>query len=158
PNLPLNAGLDHGLYYLHGYFNSDESSASVRTLVFGERSFEEAYGDSLLPGFLLSVLVYSNILFIAFNPLESHIALLLARSARIRRRIAANTPDVGSTPARFILRPNRTGLGPEEQAKEDDTLRQLRTLEITPILYDRKGEDYRGLEMLLYGWVEEGDQ
>jgi len=87
PDLPLTSGLLNGIYYLHGYFNSGDSTASVRNLVFGERSFRQAYTGSLLPGFLLNVFTYESVLFVGVDPTERHLARLLEHSVVVRRSV-----------------------------------------------------------------------
>jgi len=158
PDLPLHCGLDSGIYYLHGYFDSGDMTANIHRLVFGERSFREAYEESLLPGFLLNVFVYENILFIAFDPTEEHVSRLLLQSMSIRRAIDSLPRLPTDMPKkRFALWPAPVGKTPEERETEYAGISRIRSLEVTPVFYDRGGSDYRGLEELLYSWIQEGE-
>ncbi len=157
PDLPLHYGLKDGIYYLHGYFDSENMHATVRALVFGEQSFREAYDSSLLPGFLLNVFTYETVLFVGVDPTEQYLSKLLQQSIGIRKRIASDHITTSVPPKRFILWPTPIGTSPEQHAQENAAISAIRSLEITPILYDRKKSDYRGLEELLFSWIREGD-
>jgi hypothetical protein len=157
PDLPLHYGLKDGIYYLHGYFDSEDRNATVRALVFGERSFREAYEGSLLPGFLLNVFTYETVLFVGVDPTEQRLFTLLQQSISIRKQIASDSTAISVPPKRFILWPTPVGASPEQRAQEDATISAIRSLETTLVLYDRKKSDYRGLEELLFSWIEEGD-
>ena len=39
----------------------------------------------------------------------------------------------------------------------EDAVNQMRSLQITPVIYDRTAEDYRGLEKLLASWVDHAE-
>jgi len=157
PDLPLSPGLQSRMYYLHGYFNSGDPTASVRKLVFGERSFREAYEHSLLPGFLLNVFTYESILFIGVNLTEPHLAALLTRSIALRRAVAMLGGSDDIAPKRFVLLPAPISAVPEERAREDSIVGSIRPLEVTPVLYDRRAPDFRGLEEILHAWVREAE-
>ena len=154
PGLRLSGGIRKAIFYLHGIFDSDDPNAGVRRLVFGTESFREAYSDSLLPGFLLDVLTFRNVLFIGFNPREEHFAELLRRSSRVRRRLA--DPASGVLPKRYVLWEAPALSSRLDQARHDAVMAEFQALEVTPCLFDPMGSDRRGLERLLYGWVEEG--
>ena len=158
PDLPLYNGQSSHVYYLHGRFMSEDLNASVRQLVFGQRSFDEAYGRSLLPGLLLHAFVYGNVLFIGFDPTEICVASLLRHSIGIRGAIEASQPGMRhSLGRRYALWPEPEGLEPAEQAIQDERIRQICSLEVTPVLYNREANDYSGLERGLANWVEKRD-
>ena len=162
PDLPLTGSLQGRIYYLHGYFNSDDENASLGALVFGARSFQQAYDSrtsaSLLPGFLLNTLVYENVVFICFNPLEPHIRRILEASMRVRRDLAAATRHrAGDVPKRFVLWPAVAGLDGEEREREETRITWIRSLDVVPVFYEPEAPDHRGLERLLDSWVDEGD-
>jgi hypothetical protein len=50
PDLPLTDGVASRLFYIHGYFSSEDADATIRNVVLGRRSFDQAYRNSLLPG------------------------------------------------------------------------------------------------------------
>ena len=157
PNLPLHDSLDGGIYFLHGYFDSDSLSANIKDLVFGQGSFDRAYNESLVPGFLLNVLTYRNIVFIGFNPTEPHMANVLKMSAAIRRSIVASGGDPKNAPKRFILWPAPQGMTRDELVRDETIISTIQDLEVTPVLYVPREIDHRGLDALLHGWVQEGD-
>jgi len=157
PNLPLHDALDGGIYFLHGYLDAEDPKASVKDLVFGEESFAHAYGQSLLPGFLLNIFTYRSILFIGFNPTEQHMANLLTMSTVVRRSIVASGGIPTNMPKRFILWPMPQGKMPDERVREETVISTIRSLEVTPVLYDPRQPDHRGLDALLHSWVQEGD-
>jgi hypothetical protein len=142
------------LFYLHGYFDSDDNECFAKDMVFGKKSFEEAYGpNSLLPGFLLNLLTYENVLFVGFNPCEEYIKDLIERSNRIRKKIGS---QIG-----IILRNKRYIMLAE--CKSNDELKieewrlkieEFKTLELIPYIYDPIDEkDHRGLEPVFRNWV-----
>lgn len=158
PHLPLNRGIDGHIYYIHGFFDSEDASSSIVKLVLGQNSFDEAYGDSLLPGFLLHLFVYENIVFIGFNPLEEHVKELLRRSIHLRLRVAKSLGVAPpASPKRYILWPTTATASPAEAARERALISELTALEITPVFYDKTASDYRGIEQMLFSWVAEGD-
>lgn len=154
PDIPLNQGTKGHIYYLHGYFASESPDASIRNLILGKQSFEDAYvNSSFLPGFLLNIFVYENVLFIGFNPTEHHVSTLLKQSIVFRRQIDASGP----TPKRFILLPVPSGSTPEEKAKEAAFISDVQSLDITPVYYDNSAGDHRGIEELLSSWISESN-
>ncbi|MCX5885233.1 MAG: SIR2 family protein [Proteobacteria bacterium] len=156
PDLPLHKGLSKAIYYLHGYYDSDDSMCDPKRLVFGTKTFEQAYGyESLLPGFLLNLFTYEHILFLGFNPSEKNISDLLKKANSIRKSFI----DVRNLkkPKRYIFFPLFNVSDKEKQAKWDAEIEQLTSLEIIPILYEAEGEDYIGLEKILYNWVQHGE-
>lgn len=157
PDLPLKDGLQGGLYYLHGYFDSERKEASIRSLVFGEKSFHEAYNRSLLPGFLLNTFTYENILFLGIDPTEKNISDLLRKSIRIRKDVQMSSESRSDEPGRFILWPSPKGPSGNERKLEENKLSLIQSLDIEPLVYQKKADDYRGLEEILFGWVQEGD-
>ncbi|MBZ5562425.1 MAG: SIR2 family protein [Acidobacteriia bacterium] len=159
PDLPLSStGISKALYYLHGYFDPEDNNFDVERLVFGARSFEEAYQRSLLPGFLLNTFTYENVLFVAFNPKEENIAALLRGSVEQRRRISSRgRQEAARRVRRFILWDVKEYSSSEERALAEAAIDGFRSLEVTPVLYDKKGDDFRGLEEVLLQWIEEGD-
>ena len=156
PNLPLNEGLAQCIYYLHGFFDSESDTSSVRDIVLGEESFVRAYGGaSLLPGLLMNVFTFENVLFIGFGPTEPHVSQILNQAIETRRAIAANG---GAMPRRCLLRaqaplaadvPQLAGYA-EETAK-------INALEIAICTYEPLDKDSRGLEKVISGWVDEGE-
>lgn len=84
PHFPTYQGITGGIYYLHGIFDSSDSSSSITELVLGEKSFTKAYSNSLLLGLLVNVLIYHNVFFIGFNPLEDHFVAVLKSANKIR--------------------------------------------------------------------------
>ena len=156
PDLPLGEGLNRGLYYLHGYYDSDSKNSCIRRLVFGEESFERAYHGSLLEGFLLQVLTYESILFVGFDPTEERFATILGKAARIRRHIMDDRGPVGP-PRRFALWALPYAQNDVERAEQASNISHLRSLDLEVVLYDREGETWRGLDRLVDRWVEEGD-
>jgi hypothetical protein len=158
PTLPLGQGVKGRIYYIHGYFDSEDQTSSVSHLVLGRQSINEAYSDSLLPGFLLNLFVYENVLFIGFNPLEEHIKELLRRSVYLRLQVAKSLGIAPtSLPKRFILYPAPVTSPPAEAARERAVLNEFTALEITPVFFDKAASDYSGIEQVLSNWVEEGD-
>jgi hypothetical protein len=152
PDIPLNSGTKGRIYYLHGYFSSEDPNASIRKLVLGHQSFQDAYiNSSFLPGFLLNVFVYENILFIGFNPTEANVSALLKQSIVIRREISPSGP----TTKRFILLPAPSGRTMQDKAREAAFISEVQALDITPIYYDNSAADYSGIEELLYSWINE---
>lgn len=156
PDLPLSCGIDERIYYIHGFFDSEDPLASIADLVLGKKSFEEAYSElSLLPGFLLNTFVYENILFVGINPTEPHISKLLRHSIKLRQQIFINGRR---SPKRYILVPQNTDesdFGKIAQASNE--VETLRSLEIEPVYYDGTKKDYSGIEILLEGWAKELD-
>lgn len=152
PNIPINQSSNRCLYYLHGRFCSDDENPSIRNLVFGKKSFDVAYNESLLPGFLLNIFVYENILFVGFNPTESSIEKLLYKSIGIRSAIKASFPGMDKhLGQRYALWPT---LNTETlDVQQEHTFSELRSLEVIPIPYEQKGVDCRGLESLLFSWI-----
>lgn len=157
PDLPIHNGLKDGLYYIHGFFDSINRDANIRSLVFGEQSFREAYEKSLLPGFLLNVFTYETILFIGINPTEKYLSRLLRASIDIRKKISTNFRQANTLPKRYILWPVSGEASLEESEIEKRTISETLSLDVTPIIYDKKMSDYRGLEEFLFNWTQEGD-
>ena len=157
PDLPLKDGLQGGIYYIHGYFDSEREDATIRSLVFGKESFHKAYMRSLLPGFLLNTFTYETILFVGVDPTEENIYKIIRQSISIRSDVRTIQESQSEMPKRFILLPEQSGLSGKTLALEDSRISSLRSLEIEPLFYCKKADDYRGLEELLYRWVEEGD-
>jgi len=156
PDLSLNGGIDGNIYYIHGFFNSDDPDAKITDLVFGEDSFCTAYNSSLLPGFLLNLFVYETVLFVGFNPTEDYIADILYRSVGLRKHIAARirAPEQ-SLPRRFILQGVLPTTTDRDRGNLQRSLAQLDTLQIEPVYYDAR-DGHVGLERLLFNWVEQG--
>lgn len=151
PDLPLKSGLQGGIYYLHGYFDSDNPASSIKDLILGKKSFDVAYDNSsLLPGFLLNCFVYENTIFMGFRPTEPHISDLLVKSIAIRRQITG-----GATSRRFLLIPAPSGKAREERETEDAYIEKVKALEIEPVYFDNSVGDYSGIEELLNSWVQE---
>jgi hypothetical protein len=156
PALALHLGLEGGIFYVHGCFDADDIYAEADQLVFGRKSFTEAYGEaSLLPGFLLNVFTFRNVLFIGFTPTEPHIANILDQSVRLRRNLRHLYKD--GLPRRFTLLAEPNNPTEEARAEHDENMERLRALEIEAIPYPPRGKDYRGLEELLASWVAEGN-
>jgi hypothetical protein len=156
PDLPLVNSVKAKLYHLHGFFDSDDRNASIRSLVFGKRSFETAYRKSLLPGFLLNVFVYEKVLFVCFNPMDECISKLLDQSNLLRHEVVSSARSkVRQLPERFALWSKGKSASTEDVS--EDAVNQMRSLQITPVIYDRTAEDYRGLEKLLSSWVAQAD-
>lgn len=157
PDLPIDDGLK-GVYYVHGYFDSRDPADSIRSLVFGERSFEEAYSTSLLPGFLLHVLTYRRVVFIGFNPLEDNFAKLLAHSNRIRRQVAdaRGVARLDFEHIALVEAPTPATVDPVQRARDLERIDRLAGLQVGTVTYEH-GFEHRGLEELLYAWVEQGD-
>jgi hypothetical protein len=157
PDLPLSGiGLSGGLFYLHGYFDPDSSDPPIDGLIFGRTSFEDAYRESLLPGFLLNVFTYENVLFVGFDPTENNIARILLASRQLRTQIARSlhtTPTV----RHFILFPVSDGMTGAELARHAKSVEDLLALGIIPVQYAKKGDDFRGLEEVLAGWIDLGE-
>lgn len=159
PDLPIVGGISQGLYYLHGYLDYINAEPNIRQLVFGKKSFQNAYADSLLPGFLLNVFVYENVLFIGFNPTETNIANLLSKSMDIRRMLAARFgKPISALPKRYVLWPAPNGKTEEDRVREEMEISRLGSLEVIPILFDRVDDDYKGIEIILKSWIAEGPQ
>lgn len=158
PDLRLDGGVKGGLYYVHGYFDSRDRANNVRALVFGERSFNEAYTTSLLPGFLLNVLTYRRVVFMGFNPLEDNFAKLITQSNQIRRQVA-DARGVARVDFEHIAlwqAPTPVAVDPAKRARDLDRIDRLAGLQIGTVLYE-PGIEHEGLEELLYTWVEQGD-
>lgn len=156
PTLP---GLREGMFYLHGQFNSESPNSSISKLVFGEKSFKEAYDNSLLTGLLMNLLVYERIAFISFNPLEEHFVKLIKKSNHIYKYLMNEKGQSAPGPRHFCLwpAPNRQYMTDEEIAENRIRLREIESLEIAPVIYPMEGKDHRGLERLLHNWREQGD-
>ena len=45
----------------------------------------------------------------------------------------------------------------EELNRDDIKISEIKSLAIKPVLYTKRANDYRGLEELLFSWVEKGD-
>ena len=145
------SGVGVDLLYLHGLFHPKSGRDSVRSLVFGRRAFAEAYGEaSLLPGLLLDLFTYENVVFIGFDPMEENMARLLRRSIETRRAVARGGRPI---PRRFLLHASDPRADREALEREADYLAKLRSHEITPCIYDREDTDWRGLDRLLGSWV-----
>lgn len=157
PDLPLKDGLQGGIYYVHGYFDSEDKDATIRSLVFGKESFGRAYSRSLLPGFLLHVFTYETVLFVGMDPTEENISELIYKSIGIRNDVRASQQSQVETPMRFVLWPDPSDLAGEERNIEENKISEIKSLDIELHPYKRKADDYRGLEKLLYSWVQEGD-
>lgn len=152
PDLPLTGGAAGSIYYLHGYFDSTDGTATIQNLILGKQSFEEAYErSSFLSGFLLNLFVYENILFVAFNPTEHYVSALLKQGIELRKRIKG-----GNTKKRFLLLPTLTS-DPVERAKQEAHINEVKSLDISPVYYDGSLENHLGLEELLATWLNESD-
>jgi hypothetical protein len=152
PDLPLTGGAAGNIYYLHGYFDSTGVTATIRNLILGKQSFEDAYERSpLLSGFLLNLFVYENILFVAFNPTERYVSALLKQSIELRKRIAG-----GNTKKRFLLLPTLSS-DPVEKARQVAFINEVKSLDILPVYYDGSLDNHVGLEELLLTWLNESD-
>ncbi|MCA1575763.1 MAG: SIR2 family protein [Acidobacteria bacterium] len=145
PDLPLSSGLSNGIFYIHGYFGADDVNANICRLVLGRRSFEQAYRDSLLPGFLLNLFVYEDIIFVGFNPTEHYVSQLLEQAMRMRA-------EVGSNKRRYILVRAPSGTA-SDRAWDENWVEQIKSLGIEPVYYDSSLPDYNGLEELLNTWL-----
>lgn len=157
PDLPLHEGLSRAIYYIHGCCDSENPRYRPGTLVFGAKAFSQAYSpESLLPGFLLNLFTYEQVLFLGFDPSEKHIADLLTRANVIREHISADAPST-SSPIRFLLWPSLMESDKQARGKWDAKIEEFRALEVTPVMYDPENKDHRGLERTLYEWVGEGD-
>lgn len=157
PNLPLSGnGVSNAIYYLHGNFSGDDPDFSIENLVFGKKSFDDAYRHSLLPGFLLNVLTYENMLFVGFDPIQGNIARILTASLKLRRGIA-KVGGSSDTPRRFILSAVAERMTGEERAADAGRDDDLRGLDVTPIRYQQGGRDFKGLEEVLMDWINRGD-
>lgn len=153
PDLPLHLGSTGRIYYLHGHFVSEDPGASICKLIFGEQSFVDAYESSpLLPGFLLNLFVYENIVFIGFNPTEKYVSELLRESIAVRLAIQAASVT-GNTTKRFLLTPMPRGKTAAQRAREAAYITSVRALDITPVFYDNSTGDHVGIEELLSKWI-----
>ena len=155
PDIPMTKGLSKNVYYIHGYYDSTRNDFNHENLVFGERSFLCAYGtESLLPGFLLNLFVYENVLFIGFDPSEENISRILEKSEKVKVRLKEND---FKKPKRFLLWPAFTQATEQPKGEYEARIKNFQSLGIDPIIYDYKGEDYRGIEEILYSWVEQSE-
>lgn len=155
PDLPLHLGSSGSIYYLHGKFSSEDPRASISKLIFGQQSFVEAYENSpLLPGFLLNLFIYENIVFIGFNPTEKYVSELLRKSIAVRLAIQAASVT-GNTTKRFLLTPMPRGKSAAQRAREAAYITNVRALDITPVFYDNSTGDHVGIEELLSKWIAE---
>lgn len=153
PDLPLREGLRNGIYYVHGYFDSERRDACVRKLVFGKRSFDQAYyGDSLLQGFLLQVFSYENVLFVGIDPLEPHLSEILQKSMAIQRTFQSQ-----SRPLRFITLAREGGADGEDLVRQDVRVEKMRALGIETIQFGRSDGGWSGVDRMLEEWVREGE-
>jgi len=160
PDLPLNKGLSKAIYYIHGCYDSEDHRSNPQPLVFGAKEFEQAYSsESLLPGLLLNCFTYEHIVFLGFDPSERHVADLLNKANAVQTSIIGGENVVPNTVRRrrFLFWPSFDGCDEEKQAEWDAQIEGFRALDITPIIYDPEEADHRGLERILYGWVERGD-
>ncbi|MEX2109270.1 MAG: SIR2 family protein [Gemmatimonadaceae bacterium] len=154
PQITLTGGLAKRIFYLHGQFD-EQRDTRTSDLVFGKRSFEAAYSPgSILPGFLLDVFTFLNVVFVGFTPTETYISEILRRSNQIHRQIEATGRKI--TVKRYSLEPDWKDTSPEWKAHQVK-LRALSDLSIEPCLYDPVAADRRGLDRLLYGWLQLGD-
>jgi len=155
PDLPLHLGTTGRIYYLHGRFPSEDPGASITKLIFGENSFVDAYDTSaLLPGFLLNLFIYENIIFIGFDPTEKYVSEILRKSIEIRLEIQPAS-ITGNTTKRFLMIPNPSGKTPAERAREAAHITAVKALDITPVYYDNSMGDHVGIEELLSKWIGE---
>ncbi|TKJ41196.1 hypothetical protein CEE37_05895 [candidate division LCP-89 bacterium B3_LCP] len=152
PDLPLNHGLSKAIYYIHGCYDSEDPNSDPEQLIFGFQSFEDGYGSpSLLPGFLLSLFTYENILFLGFDPLEEKIRAILEESIEVRKSVWQTNSKHGNTgPKRYVLWPSPLIDNAGERAKLESTIEEFKALDLDPITYDPIYEDYSGLEKLLH--------
>jgi hypothetical protein len=105
PYIKMSEGLSKAIYYIHGYYDSESNNYDHKELVFGENSFSDAYGmDSLLPGFLLNLLVWEHILFISFDPTQDNFREMLIRAENIKMKWKEKDSRK-KFPKRFILWP-----------------------------------------------------
>jgi hypothetical protein len=154
PQITLTDGITKGIFYLHGQFD-EQRATRTSDLVFGKKSFEIAYGPgSVLPGFLLDVFTFLNVIFIGFTPTEFYVSDVLRRSNQIHRQLEASGKKI--TVKRYSLEPDWQNTAPEWN-EHQRKLRALRDLRIEPCLYDPVAADRRGLDELLYGWTQLGD-
>jgi hypothetical protein len=167
PDLPIVNGLKSCLFYLHGYFDSEKNDSCISKLVFGEKSFETAYKKSLLPGFLINLFVYYDVLFVCFDPTEENIIELLKTSNQIRKKIAnENNIPLEKLPRRYILWPIKdfdiNTINEDKKKEKENEFKEktfsLNIMEITPVFYDPIDPNYSGLDKLLYELVERGDE
>lgn len=157
PSIPLSS--PPRLYHLHGLLDSKNANVSAKDVVFGERTFDEAYhGDSLLPGFLLNVLLYEHVLFMGFNPTEPNFKSLLESSNRIRSKWFEREGIGQMDPRHYCLWPHPESMSKkEEQAQAKDMIEEIKAMGIVIIPYRMEGNDHRGLDSLLHSWREAGD-
>lgn len=160
PYVPMNNGISNGLFYIHGYFDSEGKNCLARDLVFGKKSFDEAYGSSsLLPGFLINLFTCENILFVGFDPTEKYISTIIENSNRIRENLIKKQIRTEiSTPKRFIMKEIYTGTDTEKKKEWESKVDSYRSLDIIPFLYDPIDEGRSGLEKKFRNWVERSDR
>ncbi|MCJ7481974.1 MAG: SIR2 family protein [Thermodesulfovibrionales bacterium] len=153
PDISMNTGLSNRLFYIHGYFNSEDKNCFAKDMVFGKRSFKEAYGpDSLLPGFLLNLFTYENVIFVGFDPSEEYIRDVIERSNHIRGKIQRQT-GVGITTKRYIMWKICEGISDKDREEWKLKISLFNSLEIIPFLYNPIEKDHRGLETIFRNWV-----
>jgi hypothetical protein len=158
PSIPFHEGISKKLYCIHGVFDSEDSNSKTNDLVFGKKSFEEAYGmESLLPGFLLNLFIYNNVLFIGFNPREEYISGILQRANRIRTNLLRYGIKNINPFRRFVLWDFDEEMIADKKEKWKSEIEGFIALELAPVIYHRRGADYHGLEEILYSWIKEGD-
>jgi len=157
PDLPLKESLTGGIYYIHGYFDSDNKNSSIRSLVFGNASFHKAYSVSILPSFLIHVFTYETVLFVGIDPTEENLNKILKKSISIQKQISETGNRQGDMPKKFVLWARSDDMSKEELIRDDIRISEIRSLAIKPVLYAKRANDYRGLEELLLSWVEKGD-
>jgi len=157
PDLPLGDGIgNRKLYYLHGLFDSDDKDSCITKLVFGESSYEEAYEESLLGGFLLNAFTYENVLFVGFNPRERWLTSLLRRSRQIQVKISA-ARGLAQDRKKFIFYPAPDSSVQAEHARQIAEIAELEALGLVPVFFDKGDNLWKGLDRMLTTWVEEGD-
>ncbi len=154
PHIPLRLSYNgRAIYYLHGCLGASPAGDSDE-VVFGLQAFDRAYGDdSLLPGFLLQVLTYEDIVFLGCSLAEKRLCRTLVTSLHIGGRVE-------STPTRYALVPReepRYGGVSEEKCRliEANDDQRLLSLGIVAVRYERGGDDHRAIEMILEDWMRE---
>ncbi len=157
PDISMSKGLEQALYYIHGCYDSEKNNYEHHKLIFGQRAFKGAYGkESLLPGFLLNLFVYEKVLFIGFNPTERYLSELITYANTIQLEIKPKT-SISKIFTKHILWPALNQKTGEQKEEYDEMIALFSALEIEPIIFDPKGDDFRGLEEILRGCVEHSD-
>lgn len=147
PNLPIleiNPGDKNKYFFIHGILNDN-----IDKIVYGQRSFDNAYGkwnesktelvcpESILPSFLMNLFTYEQVVFMGINLTDLYLSYYLKKSQRVRSLF---TGDINMTPHFFLDQTPSSKLTRKEVLENDERISDLaKEMGIKTIYYPNEG-------------------